>query len=213
MNAGLGNLDDLKTYLLAAAVRPATDYDAQLLLIGKGVAALLDRFCNRNFAYLANDQIIFTGDRPHYYLPRFPFVESAGITVEMRYFLADAWADISGQPLQINPQTGLLHFGYTLGRQPLQVRVTYTGGYWFNTLEPADAGYPQTLPTGATALPDDVKFAWLTQCAEVWKHRDKLGQGLTENLEEKRSLGNIPGLNLLPLVRSSLQTFVRYQLT
>ena len=209
MNAGLGNLATLKQFLLAASLRSGTTYDANITLIGKGVAALMDRFCNRGFAY-ASEAIIFTGNRPHYYLPRFPFNESAALTVEMRYFLADAWADISGQPLQINSQTGLVHFGYTLGRDPLQVRVTYSGGYFFETKEPTDNGYPTTITAGATALPDDVQLAWLTQCMEVWNKIDKLGTGI---IEKPNTAVLTDALQLSPMVKEILQGYVRYQLT
>lgn len=206
MNAGLGNLKELKSYLLAEALRNDSSYDAAIAFIGKGVAAMFDRHCNRNFAYAVDDQIIFTGDRPHYYLPRFPINESASITVEMRYFLADAWSDISGQPLSWNPQTGLLHFGYTLGRQPLQVRTTYTGGYWFDTTENATG----SRPAGATALPDDLKLAWLTQCAEWWNKKDKLGLGIVNEADKQTKTG---ALDLSPAVQQILQGYVRYQLT
>ena len=206
MNAGLGSLTDLKNFLLAEALRAGTEYDAALAIIGQGIAGLMDDFCNRKFGYAVNDQIIFTGDRPHYYLPRFPINESAAITVEMRYFLADAWTDITGQPISWNPQTGLLHFGYTLGRNPLQVRCTYTGGYWFDTTEDATG----TLPAGATTLPASVKLAWLTQCADLWSKRDNLGLGLAGKPDERAKLG---ALELAPLIKTALQPFVRYQLT
>lgn len=210
MNCGLGSLKTLKDYLLAEALRVDTSYDTQLTVIGRGVAAMMDRFCNRGFAYTENDSIIFTGDRPHYYLPRFPINESASITVQMRYFIADDWADIGGQPISWNPQTGLLHFGYTLGRPPLQVKVTYTGGYWFDTTEEQN----DSAPAGATALPDDVRLAWLQQCAILWQAKDKLGVDIVKTGSSSQFVsGSLAGSDLSPIVRTMLQGYVRYQLT
>jgi hypothetical protein len=193
-------------------------FDPHILSIGLGMAGLFDSICNRRFAYAENTQHVFTGDRPHYYLRNFPVVSVA--RVEMRYFLADAWADITGQPISWNPETGLLHFGYTLGRNPLQVRVTWTGGYWWPTLEPSDPGAPGTLPaavqnSGALGmseylLPDVIKQAWLLQCQYVWANRDKLGYGLVDEAGKAEKLST---LEVVPLVRTMIEPYRRYQLT
>lgn len=208
MNTGLGALKTLKDYLLAEALRVDTAYDAALKTIGLGVAGMMDNFCNRKFSYAENDTVIFTGDRPHFYVPRFPFVSIA--KVEMRYFRTDDWTDITDQPIQQNEQTGLVAFGYTLGRAPLQVRVTYTGGYWFDTTEEQN----DTLPTGATALPDDVRLAWLQQCAILWQAKDKIGVDIVKTGSSSSFVtGSLAGQDLSPMVKSMLQGYVRYQLT
>jgi len=208
MNAGLSNLATLKGYLLPGTMQSDTQFDAKLALIGLGVAGLMETFCNRLFAYAAGDTVIFTGDRPHFYLPRYPFVSVAA--VEMRYFDTDGWTAIDGQPIQTNPGTGLIQFGFEVGRRPLQVRVTYTGGYFYETKESTDIGYPTAVPSGATALPATVQLAWLTQCAEHWNKSDKLGAGLISEPDREAATG---ALKLSPGVREMLQPFIRYQLT
>jgi hypothetical protein len=218
MNAGLSNLDKLKKALLGNGLAADPQFDIAIKAIGLGMAGLCETFCNRQLAYLENDTLIFSGDRSHYYLPRFPIVSVD--KVEMRYFIADDWTDITGQPISWNPETGLLHFGYTLGRNPLQVKVTYTGGFWYEMLEPDDDTYPSDLPTAITdnqqlearkfRLPDTLQSAWLLQCQEVWNKRDKLGMGMADVPDKQVSLER---LALIPIVKQMLQPFVRYQLT
>jgi hypothetical protein len=219
MNCGLGNLDSLKKYLLASTIQQDTRFDTNIKAIGLGIAGLFDTFCNRKFAYADNLTQIFSGDRDHWYMPNYPVVSFS--KVELRYFKSDAWTNVSGQPLAVNEETGLLHFGYTLGRSPIQVRVTWSGGYWFEQLEPDDAGYPSAPPAAVAAataiepakfaLPDVIKSAWLFQCAEVWKRADKLGVNLIEKESAMHSREHL--LDLVPLVESMIQPFKRYQIS
>ena len=226
MNVGFSNLDTLKKFLLPGTMQSDKTFDSTIAIIGKGVAGMFDTFCNRKFQFMDLDTIIFQGDRSHYYLPRFPLLSVA--TVEMRYFLADAWNNISGQPIAWNPETGLLHFGYTLGRNPLQVKVTYSGGYWFDPLEPDDSAFPSSQPdiianpVGVTLnggsleaikfnMPESIQTAWLLQCAEVWKRKDKLGVNLVDAPAEAHSREKL--IDILPMVESILKPFVRYQLS
>ncbi len=208
MNAGLTNLDTLKKVLLASSLAGETKFDARIAAIGLGMAGAFDKFCNRRLGYKANDTIQFSGDRPHYYLPRYPIVSVASI--QMRYFRTDAWADISDQPISMNEEIGMVHFGYTLGRQPLQVLATWTGGYWFETLEPEDDGYPSAAPAGAALLPDDLRSAFLLQCEHVWDSSDQLGTGLVDKPGEQSA---IEKLDFPPIVKTILKGYVRYQLS
>jgi hypothetical protein len=228
MNAGLSNLDTLKKHLLSPNQKGDTTFDPMILAIGLGMAGLIDTFCNRVMAYWENERITFSGDRPHYYLTRFPIVSISA--VEMRYFISDDRSNITGEPLAWNQETGLLHFGYTLGRNPLQVRVTWIGGFWYQTLEPDDAnylvcdsptdpGFPAALPAAIQALdpvdqkksllPASIKSAWLLQCQQVWSMRDKLGLSMIDKPGEQ---ANLSDLALIPLAKMMLQPYIRYQL-
>jgi len=208
----LSSLTYLKAQLLAEALREGTEYDAQIRALGAGVAGALDNFCNRKFAYAANDTVIFSGDRAHYYLPRYPLNDAADLTVETRVARTDAWAELDAT-LTTNPQTGLLDFGFELGSPLVQVRVTYTGGYWFDTSE-AGSG---TLPAGATALADsapDVLAAWLLQCKKVWEVADPLGGRIVPSKDVPQLVGlSLAGLELIPIVKEMLRPHMRYQLS
>jgi hypothetical protein len=218
MNCGLGNLDSLKTHLLASSLMADTRFDQVIQDIGKGVAGLMNTYCNRNFVYGENLTQIFRGARSHWYMPNYPV--SVFTKVELRYFKSDNWTDISGQPLACNEETGLLSFGYTLGVDPIQVRVTWSGGHWFEMLEPGDAGYPSNLPASianCTAiepskfnLPDALRLAWLLQCREVWNKIDKLGTGMVDKPDQQSLTGS---LKLSPMVEDVLNGYKRYEIS
>lgn len=209
MNAGLSNLATLKNFLLAQSLQINTSYDAaKILPIGLGIAGLMNTYCGRNFGYNAAAVEIFSGDRPHWYLSFFPVLSVA--SVSMRYFITDAWTNISGEPIQWNQNTGLLSFGYTLGRFPLQIQVCYAGGFTYEQLEPTDEGYPTQQPAGTTPLPPDVQLAWLLQCAEVWNKIDKLGAGIATEPDKFTLTG---ALKLSDGVKEILQPYRRLQMS
>ncbi len=233
MNCGLGNLDTLKRALIPSLVKNP-QFDGLIQSIGRGVAGAFDQFCNRKFAYKENFTEIFMGNRAFWYAARFPFISVA--KVELKYFQTDSWTDITAQPLIVNPETGQLNFGYTPWPAPLQCRITYTGGYWFQTLEPEDdgyamcdteddAGYPLSLPTAVQAsptnnppgiepykflLPRELRDAWITQCRRQWSAEDKLGLSLIDKPDMQSSVSS---LELAPYVKQILQSHIRYQLT
>lgn len=207
MNAGLTNLSTLKKLLLPDTLSGEMKFDDEILLLGLGVAGYFESFCNRRLGYLENDTIQFSGDRPHYYLPRYPLTEV--VRIEMKYFETDNWTEITGQPITVNKESGMVHFGYTLGRFPLQVRATWSGGYWFETAEPDDEGYPSAKPEAATALPDVIRAAFHLQCHHIWDQKDKLGS----NLIEKPLVSTVQSLEMSPMIKAMLQPYIRYQLS
>jgi hypothetical protein len=217
MNCGLGNLDTLKRHLVPAGTMAGdTRFDQVIQDIGVGVAALFDAHCNRQFAYGDGLTQIFRGSRAHWYVRAFPV--AVWTKVELRFFMADNWTNISGQPLSVNEETGLLSFGYTLGVDPIMVRATWSGGYWFEQLEPDAQGFPSAAPANVQnctalepakfALPADVKLAWLLQCREVWNKIDKLGTGLVGKPDEETMTG---ALKLTEGTKEFLRGYVRYQ--
>jgi len=234
MNCGLGNLDTLKGQLLGSSHKKESQFDDVIIALGQGVAGAMDQFCNREFAYAENFTEIFMGNRSFWFVKKYPFVSFS--KVELKYFASDNWTDISAQPLIINPETGQFNFGYTLGPAPLQVRITYTGGYWFQTLEPDndgyavlntkdDPGYPASLPQAVQnspnltppgiepykfILPSQLRLAWLMQCRAVWDSFDKLGLSLVDKPGQQT---DVKELGLSPFVRQILKSYIRYQLS
>jgi hypothetical protein len=208
MNAGLTNLDTLKRHLLAATMAGEARFDLQIATLGLGVAGAFDRFCNRRFGYLAGDEIIFTGNREHYSLPRYPLVSVTGVTA--RIDDDEEWATLEGEPISTDSASGMVRFSGTLGDPDYRVKVIWTGGYYFETLEPEDSGYDAAAPTGATELPGELKAAFLLQCQAVWQQMDKLGAGLSDKPGQVSTLNS---LELLPLVKQILQAHIRYQLS
>jgi len=215
MNCGFGNLDTLKRHLLAGSLAGETRFDSVIKTVGLAVAGLIEGHTNRRLGYAAGDTIVFNALRRIFYLPRFPV---CGVTsVVTRAETTATWLVESGQPTMVNYETGLVDFGSELGDENVQVRVLWTGGYWFETLEPDDSGYPSSKPThvdptwdAVAALPDALQGAWLLQCEYLWAARDKLGMGLVDAPGKQTTLGD---LKLSPLVEKMLMPYVRYQMT
>jgi len=176
MDLGLGNLATLKSTILAKSMQGDTDYDAFLTALGLGVARQFEKFCDRRFARVVGDQQEFTGDRLYYILPRYP-IETITLA-EVRYNLSEGYISQSLTDLFVeqNNAAGLVEFAWMQGVTWTTCRITWTGGYWYDTTEDNSG----TIPGGATALPEDLKLAWLLYCQEVWNKRDKLGLAIAE---------------------------------
>src|SRR5690348_14695489 len=106
MNAGFSNLTSLKAQMLAPSMQARTAWDAKILAIGLGVASSFEQFCNREFTYSQNILEVFSGDRPFWYARRSPV--SIFSKVELRFFRADNWTDISGQPVGTDEEKGMI---------------------------------------------------------------------------------------------------------
>lgn len=205
MNAGFSSLTALKTAILPEALRQDTSYDAILTALGLGVVAQFEAQCNRSFLRTSGDTCIFTADRESYVLPRYP-VESV-TKIEMQATVTDGWVEQSITLVQqFNPASGLVRFGGTLGSDLDLVRLTYTGGFWWDTTEEGGA----SLPAVATALPADLLSAWHLQVGEIWNKRDRLGLGIAADPDTKTKLAT---LDLVPYVVETLRQHIRYQIT
>lgn len=207
MNLGLGNLTELKAQLLAEALRAGTRYDAQITALGKGVAAQIENYCNRKFGRVENDTYTVSADRTHIYLPRYPF-ESVS-QVEFKSDETEGWVMQTGNTIVTkNPESGLVFLGAALGPYWTHLRFTYTGGYWFDETEENN----DTLPSGATQLPSDLKLAWFLHCKTIWQAYDKLGTDITKT-GTPNPASSISAVELSPQVTGLLGQFIRYAMT
>ena len=213
MNAGLSNLATLKAWLLAPAMQAATDYYQQILAIGRGIRGRFEQHCNRKLLRLAGEVEYFPADRTKHVVARYP-IETI-TKIEVQQTLADSWAELENSGLLVNQlnSAGLLYFYGQQGWQRGMMRVTYTGGYFIEELEPTDEHFPTAAPTGSTAMPDELLLAWQLQCEHAWTQRDKLGLALAEHPRAHRGvLPALSALELLPDVQALLRSYIRYQM-
>lgn len=204
MNAGLSNLRTLKRHLLAERLRPELTWDSEIAAIGLGVAASMERYCNRVFERAAGITWSTSSlGRTAFVLPRYPI--EAVTAVDLRTSYSDAWESqtLSDLILQVDESAGLVIFNEALGWNGSVVRFTFTGGYWWDTTEDSSG----TLPSGATALPADLQHAWLLQCAEVWSRRDNLGTGLVKAPSASAKLSEY---DIIPAVAGVLRSYIRH---
>lgn len=200
----LGNLTDIKTRVLAASLVSGSDYDTVLSQIGTAAAAAMERLCNRKFSRTVGDTCTFSADRDHYWLPRTPV--EAITQVELKTTDTEGW-QVQTDIIQLSELTkGLIHMGGPTWAWPAQIRVTYTGGYWYDTTE----NYAGSLPSGATAIPADLKEAWLLLAQHIWDSTPKLGTNIIERPGQQSAL---PTFDVPPYVRTLLAGYRRYQIT
>ena len=92
-----------------------------------------------------------------------------------------------------------------------QLRFTYTGGYFVDT-ESDDWSSPPGA--GQTALPDDLRTAWILQCKKIWEVQDPLGLKLVPSKENVQLVGlSLAGLDFVPMVKTILGDYVKFNLT
>lgn len=212
MNAGLSNLTSLKAAVFPAALRAQTQWDAALTALGRGVADSLEGFCNRLFAYTAGDTFICEGNKLSICVPRFPIVTVTAL--EMRQSPAGAWVSlgtVDQAAVNLIEDAGIVQLGSIAGTYFERLRVTYTGGYFYETLEPTEGGYPTAVPSGSTAVPPDLLHAWHLQCqAEI----EASGLLRAVSAEPKPKVGNARMVSefrgLTDRVVEMLQGFIRY---
>jgi hypothetical protein len=211
VNAGFSNLDLLKKRLLAGSMQSGTQFNDVILAIGLGMAGLIEQFCQRTFAYQAGFVETFGADRVQFLLSRTPL-----IAVTLSEFKQDeptGWVTQDSDYIRaIDIDNGVIYLdGHAdPGLYFSQVRFTYSGGYFWESAEPDDAGFPTTVPAGVCVLPAEVVLAWMLQCEQVWAKRDKLGIGLVDKPDEQ---SKIDELKLIPLVKQLLTNFVKLNLT
>lgn len=214
MNLRIGNLTTLKRHLLAAPLAAGTGptaaaniiRDDVLTTLGLGVGLQIEQFCGREFGYMEGATTIFSGDRLTFVLPRYPIASIAA--VETRSSFLDAWTPlvITNVIAWVGSSSGLVELlGVPRGRFA-EVRVTYTGGYWFDETEDESG----VQPNGAPEMPGDIAHAWLLQCQEVWNKRDKLGINLNSKPDERVGIAK---LTLTEGVQEILRPHQRMQLS
>src|SRR5690606_20075579 len=139
------------------------------------------------------------GDAAIFSLPRYPL--EAITTLELREGFGQDWTALdAGQYLgSVSEKAGLLFFHSQPGGFHSQLRITFTGGYWFDTIG------GQSQPSGSAALPADLLEAWLQQCDAVWQSLDHTG---ARQIKPELAAA-IRALDLIPSVAATLRSYRR----
>lgn len=206
VDLGLGTLGQLKRFLLNSGIVAETTYDEAIAFIGRGVANLIDRQCNRTFKRGASITEDFRGGTDLVLLARYPVetVASIGLkSVGESIFTTQATV-VDTFALD----SGVLLLTGSIGSERDQLRVTYTGGYWYDTSDD-DTG---VMPAEATLLPADVKMTWLMECQHAWQSRDALG--IQHAGQDGGALLNtrLGILELSPMSKAALEPYQRLML-
>lgn len=209
MDVGFSNLETLKRLILAESMQSNKAFDNQIITLGVGIKNQFENFTNRNFARLVGAQEVFPADRCEFLVSRLP-IEVVTLA-EKKKCETDGFVAQCAEFIRIIDQAnGIINTGdIDAGRHFEQIRFTYTGGFFWNTLEKGDPNYRAQLPAGAAALPNDLFFAWVNQCKHMWKNQDKLGLDLLND-------GDIKSLrfpqDFAPTIEATLNSYKRYNL-
>lgn len=199
MNAGLSNLRTLKSHLLPQSWETENELDDLIADLGLGVAAMMEEYCGgRKFRRVVDDTFEQAADSRLVQLPRFP-VEGTP-TLAVRSAGESTWEDEDDAFDQVAEASGLLYLSVQLGTDRDRVRVTYTGGYWWDETEDNS----DTLPAEATALPAALKLAWLQQCKHVFAQSEALFRRAVSEAQAKPEVASV---ELLPSVKQALRPF------
>jgi hypothetical protein len=211
MDLGLGNLATVKGFVLPESIAVDTQYDSVLQVIASGIAKRFENYCNRKFARVVGDVATFDANRTHYNLPRYPL--ETVTQLELRATWQDPWDDITNTIVQVDEAIGQIFFGVFMADSLVMMQCTYTGGFFYETKEPTDEGYPTAMPEGATALPADLQGAWLMQTLHEFQCKDRLlPEGLADKTKSRSDL-RFEQMQLLPEVANAIEQYRRYQIT
>lgn len=204
MNAGLGSLANLKASVLAIGLRESTEHDDALTALGRGVADMMQRFCNRRFERAVDDVL----DSPAHVLsltvPRYPL---EGITsFQILPAGATQWEDAKDRISNWFDAAGVVLFTGVMGTPQDKLRLTFTGGYWFDDTDDGTGEKPE----GAWSLPDGLQHLWHLQCQAVIERTDLLTSLSAQSGEDGNAATALGSLTLLPIVKESLLSFVRH---
>lgn len=199
MNAGFSSLTVLKQHLLPGTWADVTSEDAAITALGLGVAELFEGHCGRTFQRAVDAVEKHDTGAGYLQLRRFPVEEVSEL--ELQGSFNGAWEDVLSSVARVDEKSGVMTLvcPFLVGGS---LKVTLTGGFWWDTTEDASG----TLPATATALPPVIHYAWLMQCAALYARMqtDAVKAGLASgNLGALSSLIN--EATLLPIVRSMLE--------
>jgi hypothetical protein len=204
----LSNLLTLKRHLLPESWESETNLDAVLTQLGHGVLGAFESYCARKFARVADATFETPADAWFVALDRYPVETVSALALQSA--VTGEWEPLTVADVltRLDKAAGTLRFVAEPGIYTDTLRVTFTGGYWFDTSE--DEGEPDTMPAGANAVPPALQYAWLAQCKHAFAESRLAGARAIAIGEDAAKLARTgSGLELLPMVQATLQPYRR----
>jgi len=199
MNAGFGSVTLLKSLVLPVSLRAQSGWDDALARLGRGVVAQFEQFTGRTFGREADAEFFCDAARKVVSLPRYPLEEVSEIALRLSLEAGyEAQTDVIANT---DLKAGLVILSQPLGSIDDQIRVTYTGGFWWDTTEDSSG----TLPTGAATVPDDLITAWMMQVQHAAQQTNLF---TTQAIDVKKA--NVAEYDLIPAVKRTLLAHIRY---
>lgn len=201
MDTGFSSLTALKVAVLPADLRARTTWDTVLTTVGLGVRRALEEYVNRVWERAEDAHYLTSAQRTYVVVDRYPLESVSEVEISAG---PGTWEALGTEAIySLSEEAGLVEFGSMLGTHRDRIRLTYTGGYWWDTSEDASG----TLPAGAHALPADLLLAWQTQVQHELEARDLLTKAAARPVTDRP---NLQELSLLPRVKETLRSYIRY---
>lgn len=195
---GYRNLDWLKARLLPSDMDLGNDYEDDLASIGLSVAAMFDAATGRELRRNTAARHECPADVESVVLRSYPVESITSVTLVQGAYSSAVTSSVQA----LHKASGIVDFGGTIGSHLDRLEIVSSGGYW---CEDGD-----TLPTGATALPDDLLSAWVQQVRAICEAENTFrakGAGAPE--KKTGTAITLGDLTLLPGVRKVLQLHTR----
>jgi hypothetical protein len=197
--AGFTTLAYLKAQILPAAMVEETDYDDRLEEIGKGVAGRMNRATSRSLERGVSVVEEFDALAFAWVLSRYPVESITSVVVKDTDGSTSALASADWK---LSKKSGLIQIQGSAGTRLESVVVTYTGGYWLD-----DGG---SLPSGATAMPEDLIQAFIMQVQATCEHREIFRTVALRKEDRAASEAKLPDLKLIDEVVEALAPYRRF---
>lgn len=204
MNVGFSSLTKAKALLLPAATRTNPMWDDQIITLGLTVAELIEGHCARKLAWVEGDTFETEANRIVISVPRYPVIEWTAL--EMQTEPGATWEDVSDSILRYEAASGLLHFRTPPGDVSQTLRVTFMGGFYWDTTEDATG----TAPEGAPALPNVFLSAWTLQMQAIAQAMDLFGAAAGKPQSKGNENTRLPLAELLPIVQTMINPYRRF---
>lgn len=204
MNAGLSSLAILKTAVLPDSMRSSAMWDDTLVALGLGVAEAIEQHLDRRLAWMVGDTVESDAQRVIISVPRYPVTEFTA--VDLQATPTSFWENIGGLVTRYAKSSGLVCFGRPPGDESSTIRVTWSGGYWWDTEEEGSG----EIPEGVTALPNVLFTAWATQVQALCTALDLFGAQAGKDVLGSGSNLLINAEALTPAVVTMLKPFRRF---
>lgn len=210
MDAGFSSLTRLKELVLPLELRSDAQWDEDLASIGRGVVRRFAQHCNRQWPYTVGSVYQTSAEREYVVVPHLPLVAVTALARSTCLVAgAQSWEalDLEDEIRAITPSCGIVEFGRVMGSYSASIRVTYTGGYWWDTTEDGTG----TMPELATALPDDLAEAWVAQCQAIIRQRAILTTNSAPDLTAKEAGKRVDAdAEFLPGVLAVINSYRRF---
>jgi len=154
LDAGFSTLDYLKSRILPDAGIEETQWDTALGKLGLSIAARMQAHTARRFERGTAHVDEFSAWNLSVTLKSYPVETIASVQIRETDGTLTTQA---ASTYALDKGAGLLTFYTVPGTRLERIVVTYAGGFWLDPLTGA------TLPTGATALPDDLLETWISE--------------------------------------------------